>query len=64
ILVTAWYSAGVMVVDYTDPSAPEEFAHYVPAGTNTWDAGWHKGHVYVGDSGRGLDVYKIDGIPK
>jgi hypothetical protein len=62
ILVTAWYSAGVMAVDYSDPSAPTEIAHYLPAGTSTWDANWYKGHVYVGDSGRGLDVYTIDGI--
>lgn len=62
VIVTAWYSAGVMAIDFTDPANPTELAHYLPAGTNTWDAKWHDGYVYVGDSGRGLDVYEIDGL--
>ena len=62
VIVTAWYNAGVMAIDFTDPANPTELAHYLPAGTNTWDAKWHRGHVYVGDSGRGLDVYEIDGL--
>nr|MDQ3957406.1 hypothetical protein [Actinomycetota bacterium] len=42
VLVTAWYGGGVMAVDFTDPSAPEEFAHYVVAsGTSTWHASWY-----------------------
>lgn len=62
-LVTAWYSAGTMVVDFSDPSAPEEFAHYVPAdGTSTWDAKWYRGKAYVGDTSRGLDIFRIKGL--
>ena len=61
-LVTAWYSAGFMVVDFSDPANPEEFGHYLPAGTNTWDAKWYRGKAFVGDSGRGLDVYEISGL--
>lgn len=61
-LVTAWYSAGFMVVDFSDPAAPEEFGHYLPEGTNTWDAKWYRGTAFVGDSGRGLDAYKITGL--
>ena len=61
-LVTAWYSAGFMVVDFSDPNAPAEFGHYLPEGTNTWDAKWYRGTAFVGDSGRGLDAYKIKGL--
>jgi hypothetical protein len=59
-LVSAWYSAGVTVVDFSEPNSPEELAHYVPAsGTSTWDAKWYRGKAYVGDSSRGLDIYSI-----
>lgn len=61
-LVTAWYAAGFMVVDFTDPSAPTEFGYYLPAGTSTWDAKWYRGRAFVGDSGRGLDVYEVSGL--
>ena len=61
-LVTAWYSAGFMVVDFTDPEAPAEFGHYLAESTNTWDAKWYRGKAFVGDSGRGLDVYEIEGL--
>ena len=61
-LVTAWYSAGFMVVDFSDPDAPSEFGHYLAPATNTWDAKWYRGTAFVGDSGRGLDAYKITGL--
>ena len=63
VLVSSWYSAGVMAVDFRDPGAPEEIAHYqVESGTSTWDAKYRKGYVFVGDTSRGLDVYKIKGL--
>jgi hypothetical protein len=62
VLVTAWYSAGVMAVDFSDPAAPVEIAHYVPASTSTWDAKWYRGRAFVGDGNRGLDVYEISGL--
>ena len=63
VLVTSWYSAGVMAVDFSDPAAPQEIAHYqVESGTSTWDAKYRKGYVFVGDTTRGLDVYKIKGL--
>ena len=63
VLVTAWYNAGVMAVDFSDPSAPKELAHYkVASGTSTWDAKWYRGRIMVGDGTRGLDVYQIKGL--
>lgn len=63
VLVTSWYSAGTMAVDFSDPAAPKEIAHYVvESGTSTWDAKYRKGYVFVGDTTRGLDVYKIKGL--
>lgn len=62
-LVTAWYGAGVMAVDFTDPTKPSEFAHYVvETGTSTWHANWYRGRAFVGDGTRGLDIYEISGL--
>ncbi len=62
-LVTGWYNGGFMVVDFTDPDNPEEFGHYLVAdGTSTWDAKWYRGHAFVGDGSRGLDVYEVKGL--
>ncbi|MGI8773992.1 MAG: hypothetical protein ACR2KQ_03080 [Actinomycetota bacterium] len=33
-------------------------------GTNTWDAQWYRGKVYVGDSGRGLDILEITDLER
>lgn len=63
VLVTAWYAAGTMAVDFSDPSSPTEIGHYLFGdGTSTWDAKWYRGHVYVGDSSRGLDVFTLKGV--
>jgi hypothetical protein len=62
MLVTAWYAGGLMAVDFSDPSAPTEMAYFLGEGTSSWDAQYYRGKVYVGDSGRGLDILKIKGL--
>lgn len=61
-LVTSWYAGGFMAVDFSDPTAPSEFAHFLGEGTSTWDAQWYRGKAYVGDTARGLDILKIKGL--
>jgi hypothetical protein len=59
-LVMAWYSAGVLLIDFTDPATPVILDQYMPAtGTNPWDARVHGGYVYTGDIVRGMDVLKL-----
>ena len=60
-LVTAWYGRGVRVVDFADPTDPQELASFVPTGGNTWSAKPHNGYIYAGDINRGLDVYRYTG---
>lgn len=62
VLVTAWYGAGFMVVDFTDITTPVEVGHYVPESTSTWHANVQGGYAYVGDGNRGLDIYAVDEI--
>lgn len=72
ILVGGFYTGGITVVDFTDPSAPQEIGHYwnfgpalrnqygVEAGSEVWSAYWYNGHIYGSDLGRGLDVFALD----
>src|SRR3954451_6139996 len=57
ILVSAWYEAGLTVVDFTDPSKPKQIGFYTPSdpvgkevadpAANMWSAYWYNGHVYA-----------------
>jgi hypothetical protein len=54
--VTASYSGGTTVFDFTDRGNPVELGHNDPHGANTWSSYWYNGHVYTNDTGRGFDV--------
>lgn len=56
VAVSAAYSGGTTVFDFTDRSAPTEVAHHDPHGANTWSSYWYNGRIYTSDTGRGLDV--------
>lgn len=73
IVVTGWFGGGVNLVDFTDPTQPEEIASWVstePEGEHSFAyAGyWHNGHVYAANaaegasqmSHRGFDVFEVD----
>ena len=70
ILVASWYTAGTTVVDFTDPSKPEQIAFYIPQdptsspdddpAANMWSAYWYNGHVYANNhADRGLDIFTV-----
>lgn len=58
-IVMAWYSAGVILIDFEDPSAPAILDQEMLPETNPWDAKIQDGYIFTGDIGRGLDVYKL-----
>lgn len=75
ILVSAWYTGGISVVDFTDPSAPREIANHWHFGqyndgesprlteeyeSEIWSAYWYNGHIYANDMSRGFDVFTLD----
>ena len=68
VAVSAYYSGGLAAVDFSDPSNPKEYAHYLPQvrGTNPdmWSAYWYNGRVYSNEhsSQLGLSVFNIDGL--
>lgn len=70
IAVSAWYTGGTSVIDYTDPTKPKEIAFYqansprngegpnVPA--NTWSSYWYNGFIYANDIIRSLDLFSLN----
>lgn len=63
-MVQSWYSAGFNVIDWSDPTSPEEIAYYVePDGkSNYWSAYWYDGRVWANDRVDGLDVFEVKGL--
>lgn len=62
VLSMGWYIGGTRVVDWSDPTMPQEVAGAVLEDTNTWAAKFHEGpYVYAGDIGRGFDVFRWSG---
>lgn len=58
-LVMAWYHAGVLLIDFSDPASPMILDQFQDEGINTWDARVHGGYVFTGDIGRGMDVLQL-----
>ncbi len=61
LLVNAWYTGGVDVIDFTDPENLEEIAYYDPQqNSGTWSAYPYTGPLFRG--GPGTPVYASDGV--
>ena len=65
IMVAVWYSGGLNIIDWSNPSAPRELAYYRTTGdnlytdvTNYWSGYWHNGRIYANDRVRGFDALK------
>ncbi len=63
-LVMSWYAAGMNVIDLSDPTSPQEIAHYMAEDgkSNYWSAYWYDGRIYANDRVDGLDVFEIRGL--
>ncbi len=60
LLVLGWYSAGTVLIDFSDPTAPVAVDHWRSDGsTSTWEARFWNGHVFTGDTVRGMDILKL-----
>jgi hypothetical protein len=61
LLVNAWYTGGVDVIDFTRPTRLREIAHYDPArNSGSWSAYPYTGPVFK--RGPGQPVYASDGV--
>ncbi len=60
IFVLGWYTAGTVLLDFSDPTNPFQLGEFRADGKSTTaDAIYYKGHVYSADEIRGLDVLKV-----
>ena len=67
ILVQAWYQGGISVMDFTDPSHPQEIAYFDRGPIDPkmlvlggdWSAYWYNGYIYGSEIARGLDVFEL-----
>ncbi len=67
IEVQAWYQGGVSIMDFTDPSHPQEIAYFDRGAIDTktlvlggdWSAYWYNGSIYGSEIARGLDVFEL-----
>lgn len=66
LMVQAWYQGGISIMDFSDPSNPQEIAYFDrgPLGEKlmiggSWSAYWLNGRIYSSEIARGLDVLKL-----
>ncbi len=57
--VIGWYTAGTAVVDFTDPAAATTLATWRASDSNVWEARYARGHVFLADTRRGLDILEF-----
>lgn len=62
-LAVPWFSGGVSVLDFSEPSAPEEIAYYQAEPSASYAVAWHRGRLYASDNFQGLLVLQIEGLP-
>jgi hypothetical protein len=61
LLVNAWYTGGVDVIDFTHPTSLKEVAYYDPQqDSGTWSAYPYTGPMFK--TGPGIPVYASDGV--
>lgn len=60
LVVVGWRTAGTWLVDYSDVEAPR-FVDGFGRAVETWEARYHNGYVYTGDTARGADVLRLVG---
>lgn len=59
LVVSAFYTAGTVLVDFGDPAEPMSLAQVAPDDGTAWASYYHEGAVYVGNGARGFDVLKL-----
>jgi hypothetical protein len=58
LFVAGWYYGGTSVVDFTNPTSPQEVGFHDPNG-ESWSSYWYNGRIYANDMARGQDVFSI-----
>jgi hypothetical protein len=59
LLVSAWYTGGTSVIDFTNPMSPQEIGYVDQSNGEVWSSYWYNGRIYANDMLRGQDVESI-----
>jgi hypothetical protein len=59
LLVSAWYTGGTSVIDFTNPMSPQEVGYVDQSNGEVWSSYWYNGRIYANDMLRGTDVESI-----
>jgi hypothetical protein len=68
IAAVGYRSAGLSIVDFSDPADPKEIGYYLQLEEglipDLWAGYWYNGRIYTNDNGasRGLSVYEMKGL--
>ncbi|HUR25427.1 MAG TPA: hypothetical protein VM327_05370 [Candidatus Thermoplasmatota archaeon] len=57
--VIGWYTAGTALVDFTEASDPTTLATWRAQDSNVWEARYARGHIFLADTHRGLDILQF-----
>lgn len=59
LLAMSYYGAGVILIDFTDGTAPKVLDQWTEGTTNTWETWYYAGYLFTGDLARGMDVLAV-----
>ncbi len=60
-VAVTWFTAGISVIDLTDPLQPTEAAYFDSDDSASYSALWHGEYLFSNDHMRGVDVLQIKG---
>ena len=62
MVAVTWFTAGVSVIDASDPMAPSEYAYYDTDGNAVYSTLWHDGYLATNDHMKGFELFKVKGL--
>jgi len=62
MVAVTWFTAGVSVIDASDPTQPSEYAYFDSDDSATYSTLWHDGYLATNDHMRGFDLFKVKGL--
>ena len=63
LLAYSFFGQGIRFLDASDPTDIRQVGYFRADGNNTWEAYWYRGHVFVADNGRGVDILRFRDAP-
>lgn len=61
-LAVTWFTAGVSVLDASEPTALSEYAYYDTPKNAVYSTLWHGGYLATNDHMKGFELFKVKGL--